>query len=512
MKAKQEIIINAAPTETRIAILEDGDLAELFVERPQHQRTLGNIYKGIVRKVAPGMQAAFVNIGWESDAFLHFSDVASVSSTGGQAPTPIVEMVLENGENGRRTAKAPLRTNQEIIVQVIKEPIGTKGPRVTSQISLAGRYLVLIPGQSDSGISRRITNFQERKRLRSMARTLRPNGFGLIIRTVAEGHQVEELRGDLQNLMEQWKRLEKKIHAERAPSLIYQDLSMAFSVVRDLFTPDISILVVDSKALYKEIGHYLKDVSPQILDALKLYRGKTPIFDYYKIEQKIENIISRRVHLEGGGSIIIDHTEAMVVIDVNSGRFMGRKDHEENSLKINLRAAREITRQLRLRDLGGLIVIDFIDLEDEKNRRKVYDELKRGLRNDRAKTDILPLSDFGILQMTRQRLRPSLIYTFNEPCPTCHGTGMVPSVETIITRLERWISRFRASTREPRVKLTVHPELAQALNADKKSRLRQLAFKHLIYIKLEEDASLREDEFHGYSYRQKKDVTAQFDV
>lgn len=512
MNVKREIIINSTPTETRIAILEDGDLAELFVERPQQKRTLGNIYKGIVRKVAPGMQAAFVNIGRETDAFLHFSDVADVGSTGGQTPVPIVEMFVKNGEPGQRTTRAPLKHGQEIIVQVIKEPIGTKGPRVTSQVSLAGRYLVLIPGQNDSGISRRITDFHERKRLRSIARSLRPQGFGLIVRTVAESHQIGDLKGDLQNLLDQWKRLEKRIHEESAPTLIYQDLSMAFSVVRDLFTPDISALVVDSKALHKDIAHYLKEASPQILNALHLYRGRTPIFDHYRIEQKIENIISRRVQLDGGGSIIIDHAEAMVVIDVNSGRFMGKKDHEENSLKINLRAAREIARQLRLRDLGGLIVMDFIDMADEKNRRKVYDEMKKGLRNDRAKTDILPLSNFGIMEMTRQRLKPSLLYTFNEPCPTCHGTGMVPSLETIITRLERWISRFRVSTREPRVQLTVHPEVALALKADKKSRLRQIIIKHLIYVKLLEDPSLHEDEFHGYSYRQKKDVTAQFDV
>ncbi len=512
MNVKKEIIINSTPTESRIAMLEDGNLVELFVERPKHERTLGNIYKGVVRKVVPGMQAAFVNIGDSTDSFLHFSDVAEVGSTGGPIPIPIVEMVVKDGDKGQHTVRGPLKNNQEIIVQVIKEPIGTKGPRVTSQVSLAGRYLVLIPGQKESGISRRITNFQERRRLRSIARNLKPEGFGLIVRTVAEGHQIDELKGDLKSLLEQWKSVEKLIYQESAPSLIYQDLSMAFSVVRDLCTPDIAALVLDSKPLHSEIKRYLKDVSPQIVDNLHFYRGKTPVFDYYKIEQKIENIISRRVHLEGGGSIIIDHTEAMAVIDVNSGRFMGKKDHEENSLKINLRAAREVARQLRLRDIGGLIVIDFIDLEDMKNRRKVYDEMKKELRHDRAKTDLLPLSEFGIMEMTRQRLRPALLYTFNEPCITCRGTGMVPSIETIITRLERWISRFRAGTREPRVQLTVHPEVAIALRSGGKTRLRQLMMKHLVYIKLKEDSGLRQDEFIGYSYRNKKDVTAEFEV
>lgn len=512
MKAKKEIIINSTPSETRIAMLEDRELVELFVERPQHERTLGNIYKGIVRKVVPGMQAAFINYGGPTDAFLHFSDVADVGSTGGQIPIPIVEMVTIDKDGQKHTVRSPLKSNQEIIIQVIKEPIGNKGPRASSQISLAGRYLVLIPGQSDSGISRRITDIEERKRLRKLVRQLRPKGFGLIIRTVAEGHQIDELRSDLHSLMEHWKRLEKSIHEETAPCLIYQDLSMAFSVVRDLVSPDISDLVVDSKLLYREVGRYLKDVSPQMLDTLHLYKGRTPIFDHYRIEQKIENIISRRVHLEGGGHIVIDLTEAMVAIDVNSGRYMGRKDHEENSLKINLRAAREVARQLRLRDVGGLVVVDFIDMVDEKNRRKVYDELKRGLRTDRAKTDVLPISPFGILEMTRQRLRPALLYTFNEPCPSCQGTGMVPSLETIITRMERWISRFRHATKEPRLLLTVHPDLAQALRSDLKPRFRQLMVKHLIYVKLEEDPTLRADEFRGYSYRRKKDVTADFDI
>jgi ribonuclease G len=509
---KKEIIINSTPSETRIAMLEDGELVELFVERPKNERTLGNIYKGIVRKVVPGMQAAFVNIGGESDAFLHFSDVADVGRTEGLAPTPIVEMEVKDADGTRRMVRSPLKNGQEIIVQVIKEPIGTKGPRVTSQVSLPGRFLVLIPGQNDAGISRRITQPEERRRLRAIARGLRPKGFGLIIRTVSAERNIEDFQADLQNLLDQWKVLEQKIHEVKAPALIYRDLSMAFSVVRDLCTPDISALVVDSKALYKEIERYLKEISPQILGSLSLYTGKTPIFDHYHIEQKIENIISRKVYLEGGGHIIIDHTEAMVVVDVNSGRFMGRKDHEENSLKINLRAAREIARQLRLRDIGGLIVIDFIDLHDPRNRRKVYEEMKRELRRDRAKTDLAELSPFGIMEMTRQRLRPALLFTFNEPCPACRGTGMVPSLETIITKLERWISRFRHATKEPRLRLTVHPEVAKALRADKKARLRQIMLKHLIYIKLEEDPEMREDEIRGYSYRQKRDVTAEYNV
>ncbi|RJP75404.1 MAG: Rne/Rng family ribonuclease [Candidatus Zixiibacteriota bacterium] len=509
---KKEIIINSGPSETRIAMLEDGELVELFVERPQNERTLGNIYKGVVRKVVPGMQAAFVSIGGESDAFLHFSDVADVGRTDGMASTPIVEMEVTNPDGSISTVRAPLRNGQEIIVQVIKEPIGSKGPRITSQVSLPGRFLVLIPGQNDAGISRRVTNLEERRRLRQVARAVRPKGFGLIIRTVAESRTQEELAADLNSLLDQWKVLEKKIREEKAPALVYRDLSMAFSVVRDLCTPDISSLITDSKTLHKEILRYLTDTAPQILPALQLYSAKTPIFDHFKIEQKIENIISRRVYLEGGGYIIIDHTEAMVVVDVNSGRFMGKKDHEENSLKINLRAAREIARQLRLRDIGGLIVIDFIDLEAERNRRKVYEDMKKHLRRDRAKTDLAPLSNFGLMEMTRQRLRPALLFTFNEPCPTCRGTGMVPSLETVITKLERWISRFRHATKEPRVLLTVHPEVAKALTAEKKSRLRQLMLKHLIYIKVQEDGELREDEIRAFSYRQKKDVTAEYNL
>ncbi|MFH1862158.1 MAG: Rne/Rng family ribonuclease [bacterium] len=509
---EKQIIINSTPFETRIAMLEDGEMVELFVERPRSERTLGNIYKGIVRKVVPGMQAAFVNIGGENDAFLHFSDITSFGVTRGEAPKPIVETTITETDSSKHSVRMPLKNGLEILVQVIKEPIGRKGPRVSSQIALPGRFLVLIPEQRELGVSRRVVEFEERRRLRAIARNIRPDGFGLIIRTVAEKRPPEDLESDLKNLLEQWQALEQRVQSARAPALVYQDLSMAFSVVRDLCTSDITSLVVDSKLLYRDIYKYLEEVSPQILSVLQLYKGKIPIFDHYGIEQHIENTISRRVALEGGGYLVIDHTEAMVVFDVNSGRFMGRKDHEENSLKTNLRAAREIARLLRLRDIGGLIVIDFIDLEDEKNRRKVYDELRRELRRDRAKTDLAPISPFGILEMTRQRQRQALLFTFNEPCPTCGGTGMVASLETSITKLERWISRFRSNTSELRVRLTVHPEVAAALKTGKVTRLHQLMIKHIIYIKLEQDAQLRVDEFKGYSYKQKKDVTAKFNI
>ncbi|MFN3821765.1 MAG: Rne/Rng family ribonuclease, partial [bacterium] len=386
---RQDIIINSTLSETRIAILEDGQLVELYVERPEKERMVGSLYKGVVRKVAYGISAAFVDIGLSQDAFLHFSDIG-----GGNDLVKIAhEMDLEEAEeevvHGGRSkntyehAEAPrlqrddLKVGQEILVQVIKEPIGRKGPRVSTQIALPGRYIVLVPNESFIGVSRKIANLKEKKRLRQIAQTIRPKGFGIIVRTLAEGKSDEELGKDVERVLKVWGDIENSLRRKKTPGLLYRDISLTSSLIRDLFSPEVSHLVVDSRKLYREIIQYLDEVSPSLKSRVELYSSPIPIFDKFGIEAEIEKSLLPQLPLPSGGYINIEQTEALVAIDVNSGRFQGKKDHEDNALKVNLEAVREICRQLRLRDIGGIIVIDFIDMAEEKHRRMVFEEMKR---------------------------------------------------------------------------------------------------------------------------------------
>lgn len=503
---KKDLIINATTSETRMALLEDGKLVELFVERPRNERTVGNIYKGKVRKVMTGMQAVFVDIGWEQDAFLHFSDATD------ELTTIVDDIDRENGQRitNRNERKFNLHPGQEVLVQIVKEPLGNKGPRVTTEVSLPGRLIVLVPHQEHIGVSRRISNYKEKRRLKSITSKIKPPGFGMIIRTVADGKSIEDLKADMEYQLDIWKKLERKPLKVAAPSLVFKDMSLASSVIRDLFTKDTDSLVVDSIRLLKQIKKYLVIVAPSLLERVSYYDSRKPIFDSYKIESEIEKSLQRKVWLDGGGYIIIEQTEALVTIDVNSGRFMGKKRHEDNSLKVNFRAAREICRQLRLRDLGGIIVIDFIDMWEEKNRKKIYDEMRKELRKDRSKNEIAPISQFGLLEMTRQRKKPSLISTFNEPCPHCNGTGMVASLETAYTRIERFVKRFRNRSREKRMELRVNPIVYKHLTQGVQSPLRKIMMKNLILINLKQDDMLKIDEFVCYSPKKGKDVTDKY--
>ncbi len=403
-----------------------------------------------------------------------------------------------------------LEKGQEIIVQITKEPVGKKGVRVTSEVSLAGRYLVLLPFDGKVGISKKITTFKEKRRLRRIVQSILPEGFGVIIRTVADGKEEDALKTDLEDLIKTWREVEKSVKTEKAPCLLYKDMSTTSSVIRDLFSNDVSRVVVDSKKLHKEIRAYIKYTSPQLLEKIELHRDKAPIFDVYGVEKELETSLSRKVWLKSGGYIIIEPTEAMVVIDVNSGRYAAKKEQEQNSLRTDLEAAREITRQLRLRDLGGIIVCDFIDLDDERNKRKVYEELKKEFRRDRAKVTVLPMTEFGLVQITRQRVRQNILHSFTEPCPACGGSGLVRSKTTTLNQLERWIRRFKTETHEKRLAVRVHPELAFLLKAGTINRLRRIMFKYLVWVKLEADPAIPLGEFRCISVKQGKDITDQY--
>lgn len=529
---KKEIIINGAANETRIAITEDGRLAELFVENPHKERMIGDIYLGRVAKVMPGIKAAFIDLGLGQDGFLHFSDIGSrfeeyQTMLGDDEEEEEEKVVLEESASGSAAPPARpersqrttppqghppakdvhLEKGQEIIVQITKEPVGKKGVRVTSEVSLAGRYLVLLPFDGKVGISKKINAFKEKRRLRRIVQTLLPEGFGVIIRTVAEGKEEEALKTDLQDLIDTWREIEKAAKNEKPPALLYKDMATMSSVIRDLFSNDVARVVVDSRKIHKEIRAYIKYTSPQLLDKIELHRDRAPIFDVYGIEKELEASLSRKVWLKSGGYIIIEQTEAMVVIDVNSGRYAAKREQEQNSLRTDLEAAREVCRQLRLRDIGGIIVCDFIDLEDEKNKRKVFEELRKEFRKDRAKVTVLPMTEFGLVQITRQRVRQNILHSFTEPCPACGGTGLVRSKTTTLNSLERWISRFRSEAKEKRVIIKVHPELGAVLRQGAISRARRIMVKYLVWLKIEADPSIPLGEFRCFSVREGKDIT-----
>ncbi len=528
MAIKKEIIINSTNEDTRIALQENGKLVELFVERPDNERMVGDIYKGRMRKVVKGMQAAFIDIGFPQDGFLHFSDMGTnISQLFADIDPDDLEAENSNetnshnskkdrnskGKKNARTGVEPwelLRNGQEIVVQIVKEPISNKGPRVSTELTIPGRFLVLVPNQTRIGVSRKISSGGERRRLRNLVRKMLPKNFGLIIRTVAEGKSDELIKQDLQKLLKDWKMIQEKINTTKPPMLLFQDLGMASSVIRDLFTDDVQRVVVDSRKLYREITQYMKMVGSDLVNRVHYFRSKKPVFDVFKIEADIQSSLEKKVWMDNGGYIFVEHTEALTVVDVNSGRYFGKRNHERNSLKINLMAVREIARQLRLRDAGGLIVIDFIDMEEEINKKKVLNELLKEFARDRAVTKIEGMSRFGLVEMTRQRIRPSLIYNINETCPTCNGTGLVPTQGTVLATVERAIRRYVASRFDRRIILEVHPNMLEYLDNKRFGRRFRLMWKYWVKINAQTNEELMPHEFRLREKRTKRDVTEKF--
>lgn len=420
----KEIIINSLSDQTRVAISEDGKLVDFFVEYPENRRMVGDVYLGRVARVLPGIRAAFIDIGMKHDAFLHFSDI-------GERTKDFQQMIEDDDEVAEAgPSRQPkmingvpvLQKGERILIQITKEPVANKGVRVSSSISIPGRFCVLLPLDNKVGVSKKISDYRERRRLRAIARGILPKNCGLIIRTVARKQSEEAVRDDLKNLLAKWNKIEEDAKTGDPPKLIHQDVSTTSSVIRDLFTPDVSKVFIDSRKLHREVRDYIETVQPQLASKVEHYKPSVPIFEAFKIEEKIKELFGRKVALKSGGYLMIEHTEAMWVIDVNSGKYAANKEQEMNSLKTDLEAAREIVRQLRLRDIGGLIVVDFIDLEQDRNRKKVYDELKKEFRRDRAKVSLLPMSDFGLIEITRQRIRQNIMQAVKEVCPYCLGT------------------------------------------------------------------------------------------
>jgi ribonuclease G len=520
---KREILINANPRETRVAILEDDQLVELLVDRPDARRMVGDIFLGRVEAILPGIQAAFVDIGTEKSAFLHASDLVDEDDDEGDNGDPAVDED-QNGDGdkqlrrGRKPAKIPpiqelLKKGQDLIVQVTKEPISTKGPRVTAQVSLAGRFLVLMPFASRVGVSRKIGDRATRARLRDMVQKVVPkDAGGVIVRTVSEDTTAEVFERELTTLISQWKRIKKKTNFVRAPSVLHRETGLTRGLIRDVFSAKVDSLTVDSRPVFNEINEYLKGIAPDLQQRVKLHEGTQPLFDKADIETEIRDLFKRRCDLPSGGTLIIEPTEALVSIDVNSGRYTGKKDPEKTSLKTNLEAAREVARQLRLRDVGGIIVCDFIDMETKANRDKVLQELRNHLTRDRARTKAFSVSDLGLIEMTRQRVRQSHLQSMTSPCQTCHGTGRVFTPETIVRRMERSVRRIAVEGKRDNLIVKLHPDVSYYVLAQEQGLAKELAKAAGFQVELRDDPLLRPDEFKLVTKGQGRDVTQQYAV
>ncbi len=518
---KRELLINATPKETRVAILEEDELVELLVDRPDARRMVGDIYLGRVEAVLPGIQAAFVDIGTEKSAFLHASDLvfpdddADRDDDDEEAEDDSRE---ESSEPRGRRGKTPpiqdlLKRGQDIVVQVSKEPISTKGPRVTAQISLAGRFLVYMPFAARVGVSRKIGDRAERQRLREQVQKLLPeDSGGIIVRTVGEDVTEDTFERDMSTLMNTWKRIKKKTHFVRAPSLVHRETSLTRGLMRDVFSTKVEQVTVDSRQVFNEIVEYLKGIAPELIDRVKLYEDVVPIFDKANIEHEIRDLFKRRCDLPSGGYLIIEPTEALVSIDVNSGRYTGKRDPEKTILKTNLEAAKEAARQLRLRDIGGIIVCDFIDMETKANRDRVLQELRTHLGRDRARTKAFAVSDLGLVEMTRQRVRQSHLQNMTEPCPTCHGTGRVFTAETVVRRVERSVRRMGVEGKREHLIVKLHPEVAMYVLEHEKDLLKKLEKLAGFGLELRDDPLLRPDEFKLVVKAAGRDVTQQYAV
>jgi ribonuclease G len=532
---KKEILISSSINEVRVAITEDGRLAEFFIEMPNKERMIGNIYLGRVNRIVSGINAAFVNIGGGQDAFLHFSDVDdSLEKTlildedddeeenqdandeddkkvdTKKADTKKIDddnFTFKTKRSGN--VKINLEEGQMIVVQVVREAYAHKGLKVTSKIALPGRYLVLMPYDNLMGVSRKIVSFKERKRLRTEMKKIISDNYGCIIRTASRNKSYEDLKNDWNYLVETWQMIEEKRKKTNSTGLIYQDMQLANSVVRDLFTPEVQKVVIDSKKLYREIQTYIKKVSPHLESKLSYYDGKIPIFDLYSVEKELVKSHKPEVPLKTNGDIVVEQTEAMTVIDVNSGKS-SEKEQENNAFKVNLEAAGEIARQIRLRDIGGIVVIDFIDMIKESNKQKLFYFMKKELTKDRAKTAVFPLTQLGLMQITRQRINQNISEKISDNCPTCKGTGRVTSKSVVINSIERWLKNFRKNSREFRLVLYVHPSIAGIMTNDSISTLSKLMLKYFVKIKLQQNETLKVEQFRFVSVKQQKDITQEY--
>jgi ribonuclease G len=461
-----ELIINVTFNETRIAFLENGVLVEFFIEKKNDNSMVGNIYKGKVARIVPGMDAAFVDIGLAKSAFLYVGDII------------LDKMMYEEYDDSdyhvtlNERIEGVLEEGQELTVQVSREPIGQKGTRVTSKVTLPGRLLVLMPGTEHIGVSRRIEQEEERKKLATMLKDeICPKGYGLIARTASEGKTKEELGADLNFLKRIWESIQEKAKTVRAPSILHQDLGIIFRVIRDLHSHNLKKIIVDDVFVYERVGEFLKDYLPEQGCEVVYFDEKDPIFEVFGIEIEIAKLLHKKIWLKSGGYIVLDYTEALTVIDVNTGRYLGKKDLEDTILRTNLEAVKEIAYQIRLRNIGGIIIIDFIDMERKESRETVFQALIDALKKDRIKTFAYPISELGLVQITRKRTRHNIVNLLTEICPTCEGSGYIKSRYTVCYEVLRELRSHCSKEGGKRINVYLSPEVASLLYEEEKNSI-----------------------------------------
>jgi ribonuclease G len=502
-----ELIISATQDGCRIALLKDKHLAEFHEEQDGSKFVVGDIYLGTVKKVVPGLNAAFIDIGYEKDAFLHYLDLGPKFSslqkftklvrakkiTGGKLDKFQTEKDID--KHGKITQQ--LSKNQLVPVQVVKEPISTKGPRLSCELSIAGRYLVLVPFSSGVSLSKRISSGEERKRLQRLIQSIKPENFGVIIRTVAEGKEVAELDKDLRNLVKMWEEGMTRLVEANPRDKVIGELNKASSILRDVLNESFDNVLVDDKKIFEEVKSYIHNIAPDKEKIVKLYSGKVKLFEHYGVERQIKSAFGQTVSLRGGGYLIIEHTEALHVIDVNSGNKSNREENQETTaLSVNLEAVREVARQLRLRDMGGIVVIDFIDMRGMDNKKLIFNKMKEEMESDRAKHTVLPLSKFGLMQITRERVRPQMNIATKEVCPTCNGTGKITASILVTDQIENHIQHLFEKQNEKHLVLALHPFLYAYYNKGIISKRVKMYFKYKRWVEMVKDSSLGITEFH----------------
>ncbi|MDE7006128.1 Rne/Rng family ribonuclease [uncultured Alistipes sp.] len=508
----RELIVNVNPTEISIALCEDKVLVELSKEQCQTGFAVGDIYLGKVRKIMPGLNAAFVNIGHEKDAFIHYLDLGThfpslqkltASCVPGKRGLRLESMKLEPSVEKSGKIGDYLQVGQQIMVQVAKEAISTKGPRLTSDISLAGRNVVLVPFSSKVFLSQKIRSAEEKKRLKRIATAVLPNNFGVIIRTAAVEAKDEDIEQDIRTQIERWRKTVAAIRKHTAPAQLMSEMSRANTIIRDSLNGSFSQIAVDDQAMFNDIRNYIRQIDPEKEKIVKFYRGNVPIFDNFDISKQIKSLFAKYVSLKRGAYLIIERTEAMNVIDVNSGnRTKAEDNQEQTALDVNLAAAKEIARQLRLRDLGGIVIIDFIDLHKAQNRQLLFDEMVKLMSTDKAKHTVLPLTKFGLMQITRQRVRPVAVESVSDVCPTCNGSGKIEPTVVLDKKIENQISFLTEDRGQKYIKLVVSPYVAAFLKKGFWSLRRQWQWKYKVQIDIAEDQSIGIVEVH---YHDKKD-------
>src|SRR5262245_4787203 len=500
---QKEMIVATNGHETMVAILEEDQVAEVFVERERHRGVVGNVYKGRVSKVLPGMQSSFIDLGLERDGFLYVADVIDTMEEFDK-----LEADEDQPKNGRDDRNKPqpkieelLKEGQEILVQVVKEPLGTKGARLTGHVTMAGRFLVFMPTVDHVGVSRKIESREERGRLRGIVKEFREaHGFtgGVIIRTAASGRPKEDIVADLEAFHAIWKEIRHKTETQRAPAVVYREASLVSKLLRDLLNEDYQSIRIDSEPEYRKVMELVERIMPSLAPKVKLYTKPFPIFDEYGVQAEIDKALKSKVFLKSGGSIVINQTEALVAIDVNTGRYVGKKSAgrlEDTIVKTNLEAVKEIVRQIRLRDLGGIIVLDLIDMEEKKNRQKVLQAVEQELKKDRSPSKALQVSDFGLIIITRKRVKQSLERVLTEPCPYCSGTGVIKSSSTICYEILSEVRKVSTDLNGHRLLLRVNPDIARALKEEESAVLRDLRQAIGKDVSVKPDVHLHHEQF-----------------